>query len=233
MSIEPKDRPSEVPPPKATTQERALASGGTSGEAIYRLVARVIRNSPQSGGTIIDVGCGGGLLRNYVRDLVDEYIGVDTIRYDDFPTDATFRMVDLDTGRVDEPDGAADIVTSVETIEHLENPRSLVRELVRLVRPGGLILITTPNQVNLLSKLGLLVKDQFPAFQERPGLYPAHITALLPIDLLRIARECGLVDPMIRYTDSGRIPGTARHWPRPFRGRLFSDNVLLVAHRPN
>jgi hypothetical protein len=76
------------------------------------------------------------------------------------------------------------------------------------------------------------VKNQFPAFQERPGLYPAHITALLTVDLLRMARECGLAEPAIRYSDSGRIPGTRWHWPRPLAGRAYSDNVLLMARRP-
>jgi hypothetical protein len=89
--------------------------------------------------------------------------------------------------------------------------------------------VTTPNQLSLLSKLTLVLKNQFNAFQEAPGLYPAHLTALLEVDLLRIARECGLADPTIRHTDSGRIPFTPWHWPRGFRGRAFSDNVLLAA----
>lgn len=80
-------------------------------------------------------------------------------------------------------EGTADVVAYVEMIEHLENPRTLVRELTRLLRPGESVLITTPNQLGLLSKFGLLVKNQCPAFQERPGLYLAHFMALLPIGL--------------------------------------------------
>jgi hypothetical protein len=36
----------------------------------------------------------------------------------------------------------------------------------------------------------------------------------------------------IMYSNSGRIVGTARHWPKHFRGRLFSDNLALVAVKP-
>ena len=61
----------------------------------------------------------------------------------------------------------------------------------------------------------------------------AHITVFLVIDLVWIARESGLVDLVIRYTDEGRIPFTARRWPRFLRGRAFSDNVLLQARRPS
>ena len=44
----------------------------------------------------------------------------------------------------------------------------------------------------------------------------------------------GLTDIEIRYTDQGRIPLTAWHWPSAagVRGRWFSDNVVMVARRP-
>ena len=71
------------------------------------------------------------------------------------------------------PDGCADAVVAVETIEHVENPRAFVRELTRLARPGGLVVVTTPNQLSLLSLLTLVTKGQFNAFEEAPGLYPA------------------------------------------------------------
>jgi 2-polyprenyl-3-methyl-5-hydroxy-6-metoxy-1,4-benzoquinol methylase len=215
-----------------TTEHRALMSGGTSADAIYRAVARTVRDHHPGGGMLLDMGCGTGGLREYIRDLCDIYVGADVVRHEGFPDKADFRPVDLDSGRVDLPSGTADVIVCVETIEHLENPRALFRELARIARPGGLIVVTTPNQVSWLSKLGLLVKGQFPAFQERPGLYPAHITALLPVDLLRMAKEVGLVSSVIRYTDFGRIPGSSWHWPKFLAGRAFSDNVLLMARRP-
>ena len=131
------------------------------------------------------------------------------------------------------PDNYAEAVCSIETIEHLENPRTLIREIVRITAPGGIIIVTTPNQLSLLSKLTLLFKNQFNAFQESPGCYPAHITALLEIDLIRIATECQLSDIQIHYTNYGRIPGSNKSWPNSlgFKGRLFSDNVILLARK--
>src|SRR5262249_53598446 len=153
-------------------------------------------------------------------------------RYDSFPEIGQFTYVDLDTGTIPWASGIADVVAAVETIEHLENPRAFVRELRRLAAPGGWIIITTPNQLSLLSKLTLVVKNHFNAFTDNS--YPAHLTALLESDLLRIARESGLVDTEIIYTGSGRIPGTARHYPRDIsriRPRWFSDNVVLLARK--
>jgi SAM-dependent methyltransferase len=213
------------------TELRALESRGGSADPIYRLVARVLAEHGE-GGTLLDVGCGTGNLRAYASGGFDRYIGTDVVRYDGFPESAEFHKVDMDTGRIPLDDGSVDTVVAVETIEHVENPRAFMRELARLARPGGRVIVTTPNQLSALSLLTLHAKGHFQAFAERPGLYPAHITALLEIDLLRIARECGLVDARIRYTDSGRIPGTPRSWPRPLKGRLFSDNLLLDARRP-
>ena len=127
----------------------------------------------------------------------------------------------------------ADVAVAVEVIEHLENPRAFVRGLTRLVAPGGWVVITTPNQRSALSLLTLAFRGRFAAFQDVN--YPAHITALLDVDLRRIASECGLVDARIEFTACGRIPKAHQCYPE-FLSRRFpaalSDNVLLVARTP-
>lgn len=212
---------------------RALQSAGASSEAIYKMVARALAGH-QHGGVLVDLGCGAGALWPYVADRFDEYVGVDAVRYAGFPEEAEFNLLDVDRGQAPLPDGCADVVVAVETIEHVENPRALVREMARLCKPGGTVVVTTPNQLSLLSKLTLLFNNHFNAFAD--SCYPAHITALLEIDLRRIARECGLREVKIVYTEQGRIPGTARHWPTVLSKvtpRLYSDNVLLMARTPN
>jgi 2-polyprenyl-3-methyl-5-hydroxy-6-metoxy-1,4-benzoquinol methylase len=213
------------------TVDRAAATKGRSGEAIYRTVASVIAKRHPGGGTLIDVGCGTGELRSHVAPLVGRYVGVDVVRYHGFPADTDFVQIDFDNARVPFPDGSGDVVVAVETIEHLENPRAFFRELTRLTKPGGLIVVTTPNQRSLLSLLTLVTKGEFNAFQEAPGLYPSHITALLEIDLLRIARECHVEEMELSYNNHGRIPATSWFWPVSlgFSGRWFSDNLLISA----
>ncbi|WP_353932507.1 methyltransferase domain-containing protein [Okeanomitos corallinicola TIOX110] len=213
-------------------ETRARQSLGGSSEPVYQMVRRVVQQFHPSS-VFIDVGCGGGKLRSFVSDRTDKYIGVDVIRYPELPAEVEFIPFNLDIGKAPLPDHFADVVCAVETIEHLENPRAFVRELVRLAKPSGLVIVTTPNQLSLLSKLTLVLKNQFNAFQTAPGLYPAHITALLEIDLIRIFTECGLTDIKIDYTNSGRLPFTPWHWPQSlgFHGRLFSDNILCVGKK--
>ena len=210
--------------------DRALSSVGQSHNKIYRSVANLISGYA---GKVIDVGCGQGNFLNFLDLSKQQYFGADIIRYPEFPQDCKFIESDLDTGKIELPDNYAEVVCSIETIEHLENPRAFLRELVRITAPGGTIVVTTPNQLSLLSKLTLVFKNQFNAFQETPGCYPAHITALLEIDLQRIAAECQLTDIQIHYTNAGRMPGGDRDWPQFLgcKGRLFSDNVILLARK--
>jgi len=218
-------------PPTPSVEVRARLSAGTSADPIYRAVAEALRG--KAGGTLLDVGCGTGALWEYVRGQFSRYAGADVVRYDGFPAEGEFHSIDLDGGGVPVADEIADVVVAVEVIEHLENPRRFARELTRLVKPGGWVVVTTPNQLSVLSKLTLIVFNEFNAF--RAGSYPAHLTALLEIDLRRIAGECGWTDVSVTFTRVGRMPGVAWHWPRwlsRLAPRAFSDNVLLVARTP-
>jgi 2-polyprenyl-3-methyl-5-hydroxy-6-metoxy-1,4-benzoquinol methylase len=215
-----------------STEERARLSLGTSAEPIYAMVARALDAVGALGGDLLDVGCGSGRLWSTVGRRFASYTGVDVVRYDGFPPEGRFILAEADAGALPLPDAAFDVVAAVETIEHLDGPRRFARELVRLLRPGGWLVVTTPNQLSLHSLLSLLLRGHFGAFAEAPGLYPAHITALLETDLLRIARELGLEAPRVFYSDRGRITLTPWHWPRPLKGRWFSDNLLLAARRP-
>jgi 2-polyprenyl-3-methyl-5-hydroxy-6-metoxy-1,4-benzoquinol methylase len=213
-------------------ETRALQSLGQSGAAIYAAAVEALRGR-SARGAVVDVGCGTGRLQTLLGGLATSYIGVDAVRYDGFPASVPFVAADLNRDAIPVADGSADIVVSLETIEHLENPRAFCRELVRITRPGGWLLVTTPNQRSLVSLGALLLKEHFSAF--RDSSYPAHQTALLDTDLRRIATENRLQEISITFTGSGRIPLTGAFYPswlsRAFP-RSLSDNVLLLARTP-
>jgi 2-polyprenyl-3-methyl-5-hydroxy-6-metoxy-1,4-benzoquinol methylase len=211
--------------------ERALQTQGTSEDPIYRAGATLLRERGARG-RLVDVGCGVGRFREFAADLATDYVGVDVVRHPALPADATFHRVDLDRESMPLANESVDVVAAIETIEHLECPRGFVRELSRVLKPGGWLLVTTPNQLSILSILCLITKGRFVAFQD--AYYPIHRTALLPIDLVRIATDCGYSRVELAFTGSGRVPLTAAHYPASL-SRLFpqalSDNVLLVAQR--
>jgi 2-polyprenyl-3-methyl-5-hydroxy-6-metoxy-1,4-benzoquinol methylase len=212
-------------------EQRARLSLGRSHHRIYQTVAGVFAASGANG-TIADIGCGTGELWKALRGRFRSCVGVDAVRYDGLPPDVDFHAADLDAARLPLPDASVDAAAAVEVIEHLENPRAFVREVARIVRPGGWVVVTTPNQLSALSLLTLVCKGRFSAFQD--NAYPAHRTALLEIDLRRIMTESGLGDLGVTYTRLGRLPLSPWHYPDAvarLAPRLLSDNIVIAGRR--
>jgi 2-polyprenyl-3-methyl-5-hydroxy-6-metoxy-1,4-benzoquinol methylase len=210
-------------------------SKGGSSNAIYDAIEKVI-SARDLRGSVLDYGAGvGDLTRRLVAlDRFDSVSGADIM-----PKPLGLERVQWIEQDLNESmhgsDRAFDVVIAAEVIEHLENPRFTVREIQRLLRPGGTAIVTTPNNESLRSLVALIVRGHYAGFGDLS--YPAHITALLRKDLIRIFQESQLATPEFYFTECGGIPGKPRlSWQKVsfglLRGVRFSDNVLAVAAKP-
>jgi SAM-dependent methyltransferase len=230
--METADRRAETPM-RTIRQGRAEQTLGISDDSIYRMVARVLDERAVAGGSLLDVGCGRGNLWPFIHSRFNRYVGVDLVRFDGLPAAIEFLEADIDEESLPCQSDSMDVAVALECVPHLENPRALARELVRAVKPGGWVIISQPNQLTLASKLSLLFRNRFQHFQDVS--YPCFITALLEVDLRRIAAECGLNDLRICYSHQGRIPFTQRRFPAflpRMWSRAFSDNLLVIGRKP-
>jgi 2-polyprenyl-3-methyl-5-hydroxy-6-metoxy-1,4-benzoquinol methylase len=213
----------------------ALASGGTSAEPIYRAVLAQARSLGVSN-DVLDFGAGRGLL---IEELLTSTFSGRLAGADLLPRPPTLppsvRWIQCDLNEpLAVPSCAFDVIVSVEVIEHLENPRAVFREFHRLLKPCGNLLLSTPNQESLRAIASLVTRGHFVDFLDTS--YPAHITALVRRDFVRIAAETGFEPPRFLYTDVGGVPlWPAMKWQRVsgglLRGRRFSDNMLVVTRR--
>ncbi len=213
----------------------AECAGGTSSSSVKTLILNIIK-AKRFSGTVLDYGAGKGELLGMLRHagMFNQLIGADILEKPKrLGDDVIWYQQDLNDP-LDIQGGLPNLVICSEVIEHLENPRAVFRELHRNLAPGGYLLLTMPNQESLRSFLGLIIGGHFTHFLGNS--YPAHITALLRLDLVRICEEVGFKCPSFYYTDSGGLPKfPALSWQIVsfglLGGRLFSDNLALLTQK--
>ena len=147
-----------------------------------------------SGKRFLDVGAGEGYLSWQLCDFLEKrgYDGPAVISACDlFPEEFKFDKIECqlaDFGeRIPLDDESFDYVISMEVIEHVPNQLHLIRELHRLVKPGGKMMLTTPNVLNLNSRVRSLFTGTMPLFD------------LLPIAENDIRNVSGHIAPISLY----------------------------------
>ena len=210
--------------------QAARASGGISNDAIYNRILQLLAERSFSG-KALDFGAGIGNLTRQLSGFT-QVTGADILpRPAHLPPEIHWHHVDLNDGH-QLPAASFDTVIAAEVIEHLENPREVAREWYRLLKPGGKLLLSTPNNESIRSLIALIVRGHFIAFDD--SCYPAHITALVRKDIARVLTEAGFTKIRFDYTNSGDIPKLPFFsWQQVSGGLLkglrFSDNLIATA----
>ncbi|MEO6151502.1 MAG: class I SAM-dependent methyltransferase [Mucilaginibacter sp.] len=86
---------------------------------------------------LIDFGCGDMPYRPVIEPLVGKYLGVDLEM-----NPKAEHHIDFDS-KTTLPDNYADIVLSNQVLEHVDSPPGYLREALRILKPGGSIILTT------------------------------------------------------------------------------------------
>lgn len=114
-------------------------------EVVYRRLA-----GRCAGRDVLEAGCGEGYGADLIADVARRVIGLD---YDE-PTVAHVRRryprVQMLHGNLTElplPDSAVDAVVNFQVIEHLWDQARFVAECARVLRPPGVLMVSTPNRV--------------------------------------------------------------------------------------
>ena len=100
---------------------------------------------------VLDVGCGTGFATEGLLERVDTVHGLDQSvhqmekAFAKFGTDGRVRFVRGDAERLPFDDDSFDVVWSSGSIEYWPNPVDALRELRRVCRPGGQVLVVGPN----------------------------------------------------------------------------------------
>jgi SAM-dependent methyltransferase len=96
----------------------------------------------------LDYGAGRGNVKQMnFRGVAGRVVGIDpeaAVFNNPFLDEAA--LLDLQTGRIPFPDQTFDVVFADNVMEHVEDPRAVLREVYRVLKPGGVFLAKTPNR---------------------------------------------------------------------------------------
>jgi 2-polyprenyl-6-hydroxyphenyl methylase/3-demethylubiquinone-9 3-methyltransferase len=144
----------------------------------------LIPPAPPGGGSLLDVGCGGGLLAPHVP-AGYRHVGVD-LSESALAVAAAHGVepVRADASALPFADGSFDVVVAGEVLEHVPDFRAVVAEALRVLRPGGTFLCDTIADTRFarlsLVTIGERVKGGPPLGCHDPALFvdPAELRAL-------------------------------------------------------
>jgi ubiquinone/menaquinone biosynthesis C-methylase UbiE len=173
---------------------------------------------------ILDLGAGRGAVRQMnFRGRVRRVVGLD-------PDARVVINPYLDQGvqglgdHIPFPDGSFDLVICDNVLEHVEHPAQVLREVVRVLKPGGGFLAKTPNRNHYMPLIARLTPTAFHRFVNRirgrseTDTFPTQYRINTPRTVREFARQVGLEVESIRLYES-----------RPEYLRMTAPTYLLGA----
>jgi SAM-dependent methyltransferase len=136
-----------------------------------------------AGSKVLDVGAGPSPYRDLFN--LCEFKTHDFMQYDGYMSgdEGKYASIDYvsDITAIPVPDGSFDVILCTEVLEHVPDPSAALKEMARIVRPGGTLLITAPLGSGLHQRpfhfYGGVTPDWYCHFASRYALDVAEISA--------------------------------------------------------
>jgi len=129
---------------------------------LYGAVDSALR---KGGNKLLDVGCGNGVLVEIVKDKFANLYGCDiskTAANEAKKRGMDALCVDFNNGYLPYADASIDNISCIEVIEHVIDPQEILKEMYRILLPGGKLVLTTPNIRYFRNLACLTFKGIFP-----------------------------------------------------------------------
>lgn len=152
------------------------------------------------GASVLEAGCGEGYGAAALRERARSVLAVDADVQAVAHAARTYPDVDVvraDLQRLPVADGAMEVVTNLQVIEHLWDQEAFLAECARVLRPAGTLLITTPNRIT------------FSPGRDTP-LNPFHTRELSAAELAELLERDFVVTRMMGLGHGPRL----RRWER-------------------
>jgi SAM-dependent methyltransferase len=119
-----------------------------------------------SSGRVLDVGCGAGWSTLLFAERGYDATGIDlNPAAFEPPSHSRLTLLEGSALSIPFPDASFDLVTAYQTLEHVPDPGQMLGEMLRVVRPGGVVCVVGPN---LLGLAGYIRGIGYYVWQNRP-----------------------------------------------------------------
>ena len=176
--------------------------------ALRRIVLELLAGLDWKNARVCDVGAGSGALARLLADYLNHEHALQPegriVACDadtsSFEAEGVECLPTAPDGSLPFEDGTFDATISMEVIEHVEDQFLFLRELKRVTKPGGRVIVTTPNVLNVNSRLRTLLTgfpvlfDPLPLSKTSPRFLGGHIHPISPYFMGYGAHRAGLVD---------------------------------------
>ena len=126
--------------------------------AVIKASEKRVSSFPAAGGKHLDIGAGRGDLIQELRYAMPLISSACDFHVERFEVEwVPCKQVNLNHESLPYPDAEFGLVTFSEVVEHVENYRALLREAFRVTASGGVLVLTTPNVLNVNSRVRYLV----------------------------------------------------------------------------
>ncbi len=153
-----------------TDRRLGLGHGSAFGErGVVKRLGTLSRHTPLTGRRLLEIGCGDG---TYTMRLVDAFAQVEAVdiqrerlelfrqRLAGDPAAEKINVRELSATELDYPDHSFDLVTAIEVVEHIDDLDAALRQVHRVLVPGGRFALTTPNRWFPFETHGFLVRGK-------------------------------------------------------------------------
>ncbi len=197
-----------------------------------RLDLRLIAGMIPAGATVLDIGCGdGALLEHLTREKGADARGIEIDMAEATRAVAAGLAVihgDADTDLAFYPDGAFDYVVLSRTLQAVERPREVLRQMLRI---GRYAILSFPNFGHWQVRLRLLTSGRMPdtSTWDQPWYETSNIHPCTILDFVDLATKEGFVVEQWLAVDERGLRGP---WKRSLRmANLFGEQALFLLRK--
>ncbi|ELA09089.1 bifunctional 3-demethylubiquinone-9 3-methyltransferase/ 2-octaprenyl-6-hydroxy phenol methylase [Moraxella macacae 0408225] len=189
-------------------------------------------NSDLSAKKVLDVGCGGGILSHAMAERGAQVMGIDlgeeNIQAARFHAKKTHQVIDFQCTAVEDlaKTHAAqfDVVTCMEMLEHVPNPKSIIDACFALLKPGGVLIMSTINR-NFKSYLFAIIGAEYVLRLLDKGTHDFN-KFITPAELDRFAERSGFKRQDLIGLHYN--PLTKRYW----LAQNVDVNYMMAVYKP-